>query len=54
MFLRRNLRVKSPITKNMENNIFEGMTYRYYILVLFEFVLYFQNKRQNGVNLNDF
>jgi len=29
------LRVKLPITKKIENNIFEGMTYRFYILLLF-------------------
>jgi len=50
MFL-SNLRVKSPITK--KNNIFERMTYRHYILLLFDFVFDFQNKQTNVVNLND-
>jgi len=44
-----NLRVKSPIKKKIDNNIFEGMTYRFYILLLFDF----QNKQNNVVNLND-
>jgi len=52
MFL-SNLRVKSPITKKIENNVFEGITYRYHILVLFNFVFYFQNKQKNVVNLNN-
>jgi len=37
MFL-STLRVKSPITKKIKNNIFEGMTYQCYILMLFDFV----------------
>jgi len=45
-----NLRVKSHITKNIENNIFEGITYQYYILLLFDFVIDFQNKQKNIVN----
>jgi len=45
MFL-SNIRVKSPMTKKIENNIFEGMTYRLYIL------LYKINKK-NVVHLND-
>ena len=48
MFL-SNPRVKSPITKKINNNIFEGKTYRFYILLLFDF----QNKQNNIVNLND-
>jgi len=36
----------------MENNIFEGMTYRFYILLLIEFVFDFQNKQKNVVHLN--
>jgi len=30
------LRIKSPITKIKGDNIFEGMIYRFYILLLFE------------------
>ena len=52
MFL-SNLRVKSLITKIINNNIFEGMTYRFYILLLFDFVFDFQNKQNNVVNLNN-
>jgi len=37
MFL-RNLREKLPITKIIEDNIFEGMRYRFYILLLFDFI----------------
>jgi len=48
-----NLRVKSPITKKMDNNIFEGMTYRFYILLLFDFVFDIKNIQNNVVNLND-
>jgi len=49
-----NFRVKSPITKNIENNILEGITYRFYILLLFDIVFDFQNKQKNVVNLNCF
>jgi len=41
-----NLRVKSAITKKIENNILEGMTYRFYILLLFDFAFDFQNKQK--------
>jgi len=41
-----NLRVKSLITKKIENNIFDGMTYRLCILLLFDFVFDFQNKQK--------
>jgi len=49
------LRVKSPIVKKdkNKNNIFEGMTYQYYILLLFDSEFDFQNKQTNFVNLND-
>jgi len=50
MFL-SNLRVKFPIIKKIENNIFEGMTNRFYILILFDFVLKFKNKQKNVVNV---
>jgi len=52
MFL-SNLRVKSSITKKIDYNIFEGVKYRFYILLLFGFVFYFQNTQNNVVNLND-
>jgi len=29
----------SPITKIIEDNIFEGMTYRFYIFLLFDYVI---------------
>jgi len=49
-----NLRVKSPaITKKIENNIFQRMTYRFYILLLIDFVFDSRNKQKNVVNLND-
>jgi len=51
MFL-SNLRVKSRIIKIIENNILGGITYRYYISLLFDFVFNFQSKQKN-VNLND-
>jgi len=51
MFL-SNFGVKSLITKEIANNMFERMTYRFYILFLFDFVLDFQNKQKNVVNLN--
>jgi len=41
-----NLSVKSPIIKKIDNNIFEGMTYQYYISLLFDFVFDFQNKQK--------
>jgi len=37
----KNLRVKPSIIKTIENNIFECMTYRFYILLLFNFIFYF-------------
>jgi len=43
----RPLYVKSPISKKIKNNIFEGITYRFYILFLFLFVFDFQNKPKN-------
>jgi len=39
-----NLGLKSP--KIREDNIFEGMTYECYILLLFDFVFDFQNKKK--------
>jgi len=42
------LRVKSPITKKIENNIFERITYQFFILFLFDF----QNKQKDCVHLN--
>jgi len=39
-------RVKSPITNIIGDNIFEGMTYMFNILLLFDFVLDFQNKNK--------
>jgi len=47
-----NLGVKSPITKNIEHNIFEGVIYRFYILLLFDFVFGVENKKIYIVNLN--
>jgi len=41
-----NFRVKSPITKIKENNIFEYITYRSNILLLVYFVFDFQNKKK--------
>jgi len=35
------LRVKLRITKKIDNNIFERMTYRFYILLLFDFIFGF-------------
>jgi len=52
MFLTK-LRVKSHTTKKIENNILGGMTYRFYISLLFDFGFDFQNKQKNLVNLND-
>jgi len=48
------LRVITPITKKTENNVFEGMTCRFYILLLFDFVykVDFQNKQKNVLDLN--
>jgi len=43
------LRVNSVITKKKDNNIFKGINYQFYILLLFDF----QNKQKNVVNLND-
>jgi len=45
-------RVKSPIIKIIEDNIFEGMTNRFYILLLFDFVFDFQ-KKNNFVHLKN-
>jgi len=42
-----NFRVKSPITKIIEDNIFECMAYQFYILLLFGFEFDFQNKKKN-------
>ena len=47
MFL-SNLRIKFLITKKVENNIFEGMAYRFYILLLFDF----QNEQKKFVHFN--
>jgi len=41
-----NLRVKSPITKKVKNNNFEGMTYWFYILLLFDFIFNLQHKQK--------
>lgn len=43
------LRIKLNITTIIDYNFFEGMTYRLYISLLFDF----QNKQKNDVNLND-
>jgi len=48
-----NLRVKSVIITIIEDNIFEGMTYRFYNLFHFDFVFDFQNKQKYFVHLND-
>jgi len=37
----------------MKNNIFEGMTNQYYILLFFDFIFDIQNKQKSVVNLND-
>jgi len=34
------------LTKKKDNNIFEGMKYRFYILLLFDFVFDFQKKQK--------
>jgi len=39
------LRVKSPITKIVEDNKPEGMVYQFYILLIFDLVFDFQNKK---------
>jgi len=44
---------KSSITKKINNNAFERITYQHYILLLFDFIFDFQIKHNNFVNLND-
>jgi len=39
--------------KKIENNIKEEITYGFHILLLFDFVIDFQIKQKNVVNLND-
>jgi len=46
-----NLRVKLLIKKSIEDNILEGITYWFYIILLLDFVLDIQNKK-NFVNRN--
>jgi len=48
-----NLGVKSRITLKIKNYTFGGMIYRYYILLLIDFVFDFQNKQKNVVHLYD-
>lgn len=44
--------MKLSITKIVEVNIFKGLTYGFYTLLLFDFKLDFKNTNTNVVNLN--